>query len=783
MRSLDRRLLRTAAESKLQIMAVVVIITLALISLVVLTNVYENLNQSLLDYYERQSFAHLFAELTPQPPEYVEGLSSLREIEQAEGRVVADVRMDVGRDIYPELHLVGLPQDGLLNRPQIVEGSPPTRGEVALLTGFAEANGLQVGDEVDLIVRGEAISVEVSATASSPEFLYPVTDIQQIFAPDQKNRGIALADMGFAADILGKSGQINEASFTVAEGYSQQDAEDAVEDAMEGHGLLRVLTRDDQVSNYSVMLRMEQMEDLSHSVPVVFLAIAAVIIYMLLLRMVESDRPTIGVLKATGYTDREVLLHYLKYALAMGGAGAVLGMGIGHLLVRPVAEFVFLQFFDMPFLHVQLNWALIAVGGALTLVFCGGTGLLAARGVLRIVPADAMRPPAPPAGKRNLLEVYLPRLWDGLTFFTRLSLRQLFRNKKRFVLAVLGVAFAYTLVVLPFYLLGIVDAIAFEQYEEFEVYDYALIFDQPASESAISELRREADIGIMEPMIQYPFTVSKGWREESVPVRALPEGASLQRFENERGQRVSIPSSGILVCEYMAGALGVEPGDRIRMSSQATDEREYTVEVREVIRQTIGSVMYTSHETMQKMTGQGDAYTGALVQSPDDLRYRLREVGNIGLIMSVQQILEGFGEMMGVVIALCSILVILGGVFAFAILFNVATVGITERVREFSSMRVLGYDSKAVYRIVLHENVLATALGLLLGAPLGHMTIVAVIEAFQRTEMLYMPVPFHPVSHLFATALVCAFVAVVMGAVWFRIKNIDLLEALSARMT
>jgi len=786
MRALDKRLLRTVDRSRLQFLAIIVVIALGLMALVVLNNAYQNLDGAMSDYYERQSFAHLFSEFVPQPPDYVEGLRDLPEIREAEGRIVTDIRADIGRDIHPELHMVALPEEGDINRPLVLQGHLPgqkDRNEVALLAGFAEENDLQVGDEIDLIVREEAIKVRVSAVVSSPEFLYPITDISRVFAPDNEYYGIAFADLDFAADILGMPGQVNQATFMVAEGHSFESAEEAVRDAMGGRGLMRVITRDDQLSHYSVSLRTGQLEDLASSIPLIFLAISAVIIYMLLMRMVEADRTVIGVLKAIGYSDGEVLMHYLKYALGMGFVGALLGMVIGHLLVRPVTETFFLEFFDMPLLQVQTDWSLIILGSLLTLVFCVGTGMWATRTVLQITPADAMQPAAPPPGQKNLLERWFPRLWSWLAFTTKLMLRQLLRNKKRFALAVLGVAFAYTLVVLPFYMLGILDAIVFEQFDEFEVYDYAVSFNEPISEAGIAQIREEADMKQIEPLIEYPFEARNGWRNETVPVRALPEGGTLQRFQNARGQRISIPTSGVLVCEYMAGALNVGPGDDVLLSSHITDEHEHHIPVKDVIRQDLGSGMYVSHQTMQAMTGDGDAYTGAFVQSADDIRYRLRHAFNVKSITSVDQMVEGIDEMMGLVIALCTILVLMGGVFAFAILFNIATVGIMERTREFSSMRVLGYDRKSIYHIILHENILATIFGLILGAPMGHVTFVAVVEAFQRTEMIYLPVPFHPGSHVAATMLVCGFVALVMMAVRVKIRNLDLLEALSSRMT
>ncbi len=781
MRTLDRRLLRTIARSRLQFAAVAVVIAMGLMSFALMVNVYQNMDHSLWEYYRQQDFPHLFARFAPQPPGYLNQLTDLPGIARVEGRIVTDVPADVGRESNPVLRLVSSASDQRLNRPLVHDGHLPTAAgrSVALLARFAGANDLTVGDEIHLIIRGEAVRVTVSALVDSPEFIYAIRDVQA-FMPDDANFGIGFADLAFMQDLLGMHGQVNEAVFLLHEGTDLDSARDRVEEHLKGRGLKEVITRDDQLSHFMISLELEMLEQFSQIVPVIFLAIAAAIIYMLISRLVRSDRTTIGVLKAMGYGNRQVLAHYLKYALLLGFTGAGVGMTLGYLAVKPMST-LYMDFFELPMLQTRIDGTVALWGILLTLAFCGGTGLWAARDVLGIVPADAMRPPAPPPGKRNLLEITAPGVWDQLSFGWKLVLRHIVRNKQRFALAVLGVSLTFAVVFMPFYMLGIINEM-FLKHDLLEAYDYRVSFDVPVGPAGIAEIARMEGVDAVEPFLEFAFQVTRGWREENVIVRALPTGAGLQRFEDERGNMIGVPASGVLVSRHLAQTLQVTAGDEVILSSYITRDRDESLVVKAVVEQYLGSGMYVSCDQMQRLTGASSSYSGALIQSTADIRAALTDAGNVLAVFSSSDIIETFQDYMGLMIISFTALILIGGVLGFAILFNTASVNISERAREFSSMRVLGYRQHEVYRVLLRENILAWIAGTILGVPLSRAMTLFLARSMQ-TEMFYFPTLIHPMSYAVTAALVTVFTAGIMAAVWVRVRGLNLLEALSSRLT
>ena len=779
--TLDKRIVRTVRGSLLQFAALVIIIAFGLISMVVFTNVYQNMEASKVEYYRRQDFAEVFASFAAQPVHYIERLDRLPEIRAADGRIVTDIRIDVGRDAYATLRLVSLSEDGGLNRPLPQLGRLPRGRErqVALLTGFAAANDITVGDTVDLIIRGEPFAVEVSALVDSPEFVYAIQDIKNPY-PDDRNFGVVFMNLGLAQDLLGMPGQVNEATFLATPGFTPEEAREAVEGEMEGRGLHGIITRDDQLSHFMVAIELDFLSQFSRTIPLLFLGIAAAIIYMLISRLVKSDRVVIGVLKAMGYDNRQVLSHYLKYALFFGALGAALGMVAGHLFVAPVTE-LYMEFFNLPLHEMQYDGSFIVIGILLTLLFCGGTGVWAARGVLQIAPADAMRPPAPAPGRQNLFERFAPDYWERLSFSWKLVWRQLSRNKQRFALAVLGVSLTFTVVFFPFYALNVIDLMFFRQFEEFDIYNYSVAFTEPVGDEGIAHLAEMIEAEGIEPYAEHPFTITRGWREHTVVVRALEVGSRLQRFEDVRGGIIEIPASGLLISQYLAEDLGVAPGDMVTVSSPALGGREYTLPVRAVINQYLGSGAYMSREQMDRLGGWG-LHTGALVDSGEDIQVTLGRVGNVASIYSTQDLIRVFNDFMGLIIVTYSTLVLIGGILGFTILFNTTSVAIEERAREFSSMRVLGYTQGEIFQTLVRENVLATIAGILLGIPMARSSV-GLMASMLQSEMFYLPAVTSPISYGIAGVLVVLFTVVVMVAIRARVYRLNLLEALSSRLT
>lgn len=784
MRVLDRRLVRTIAGAKAQYGAVALVICIGLITYTSLANTSLNLAVAVEEYYREYGFADLFAEFVPVPVALVQSMADMPGVEAVEPRVVVEVRVDLGREPYPTLRLVSLLPDQRLNRLYLEGGRLPVdAGErgIALLSGFARANGLSVGDSVRLVIRGETFPLEVTALVESPEFMYAIRDIRNLM-PDEASFGAGFVNLPLLQELAGMSGQANGAVIALRPRASPEEVRDLLEEAYRGQGLKAVVTREDQLSHALVSMELEQLQNMSRAVPVLLLGVAAAVVYVLLARMVQADRTSIGVLKALGYGSGEVVAHYLKLSLAVGLSGGAGGVGAGYLLAGALSQ-LYLEFFHLPLFQARLYLRFAALGLLLAALFCGGAGLGAARAVLGIAPAEAMRPPAPFPGSRSILERLVPAWWERFTFPWKMVLRDVFRRKQRFALAVAGVALTYAVTVMSLFFWTAWDTVLVKQFEDIENYDYAVTFQNPVGSSVTAEMRALALIGAAEPFTEYPFTVCRGWRREDVVGRALPAGTAFYRFEDADGNPVALPRTGVLLSRQIADRLGVGPGDEVVVTSYATRGEERPVPVRAVITQYVGSGMYMSLEQMERLTGQVGVVSGVLLASRDDIKGAFGSMGNVSSVFSTSDLASAYYEYLDLALASISLMVVLGGMLGFAILYNTGSVGVSERMREFSSLRVMGLSRSEVFGLILRENVLALALGLVAGVPLAQVFVRATLSVQEATELLWMPTDIQVRTYLLGGLLVLVFVALTLGALWMRVRKVNFLEAMSSRLT
>ncbi|MFO7941166.1 MAG: FtsX-like permease family protein [Bacillota bacterium] len=762
-------------------LAILAVIVMGLVTFAALTTTANNMSGSLEEYYREQRFADLQLDFGWTSPGILEELRRLPGVAEVEGRAVVETRSPVDDDHQPTLRLVGNPEEPQINIPYLTEGRLPSRSrEIALLGSFAAANDLHPGDSIPLIFAGETVDFTVVGLAQSPEFIMAIRDLRAIM-PDNLRFGIGFVRRADLQQLVGGTGRINGATVIVKPSADPEDVKERIEEDLAGRGLRSVQTREDQLSHIFVQMELDGMEQMSRLIPVAFLGIAAMVIYMMISRMIQDDRAAIGILKATGYTNGEILFHYLKHALLLGGVGAVLGLGMGQLLSLPLSSF-YMTFFHIPELQTGAYPAFLLWGLVLTMAFCGTTGLLATRTILEIAPAEAMRPPAPTPGHKNLVEILTPGLWRRISFTWRTVLRYAIRGKRRFLLAAGGIAMTFTIVLMPMYFYTVTNLIFVEQYDRLEVYDYALAFETPLQSREIREELRDVRADRIEPFAEYPVVVRRGWREEELLARGLPQRSQLYRFESPGGETVEIPSRGILMSDYIADELGVESGDSVQLTSPMFGDLDRSVEVRAVIAQYLGSGIYCSTEEMFRLLGEGPGFNGALLKSGDDVAESLGGTEGIATIHSTDDLVDGFMQYMDLFFAELIVMIGVGGILGFAILFNTISTSVTERRREIASLRVLGYSREEVFGLLVKENSLAVILGLILGAPVAH-GFIYLLGYYFNSELFVLPLIITPTSYALALVLTVGFAIATLYAVRVRVWNMGFLEALSSRLS
>ncbi|SES83125.1 putative ABC transport system permease protein [Natronincola peptidivorans] len=787
MKKLDVRLLRLIKNSKGQFISVTVMVILALTVYVSFSMMADNLNDSIFYYYDETNFGDVFVEVVRIPKTAIDRLHRIEGVEAAQGRVSSEVPLRVeDPNEKVRVRIVSIPKEtDAINSLHTLEGRELQQTDIratAVLQQFTDARGIEVGDKITPYIAGREYPLDVVGIVGSPEYIY-LMENEQSLLPTPEKFGVIYVTEDFAQSALGYQGSYNEVMIKIDENYLHQIDRivDDIEDQLDRYGVSRVTKREDQLSHSMMMQEVEQLENMSTAITLLFLIVAAVIINVMLSRLVKNDRMSIGVMKALGYSNLDILGHYTKYSLLIGLTGSIVGMVLSIPLSMLFTD-MYMMFMNIPMLQMEIYYIYFVYGILLTSGFCIASGLAGARSVLKIFPADSMRPEAPKAGGRIWLEK-IKAIWDKISFSWKMVIRNILRNKRRAAFLVAGIALTYGITMVPVFMSSVWTNIFLLQYGELQTMDYNIDFAHPMSGNAIRELTQVIEVDHIEPKTEIPFELRNGWKKKIVSVIGVPRDTEFYHFKSPTGQPIEVPKNGIILVDRLADSLGVKVGDEILIKNFMPDKEDERIVVKGVIEQYLGTNAYMDIEALNALMGEKGMVTGALVASRDDVIPKLQDVENIRQIQSVEDMKNSFLEFMDMIIYSVGVLMVFGGVLGFAIVYNVTVISISERILEFSSLRVLGFDKKEIYKMISRENGLMTILGIVLGIPVAYGMCVAMVNAMVTTDIFGIPLIIDISSYFIAGVATIIFVALAQLATIRKIYRLNFIDALKNRIS
>jgi putative ABC transport system permease protein len=506
-------------------------------------------------YYQEYRFPEGFATVTRAPEHVSERLREVPGINEVHTRVTAGANLEVegfGEPIRAAIH--SLPEDGqpALNRLYLREGrllEPGREEEVLLSEQFAMAHGLRPGDEITAIIRGRRRALTIAGIVLTPEHLWQV-EPGSIF-PDPETYGVLWMGRAALAAAFDMEGAFNDVAFTLAPGASLEDVIERVDLVLERYGGLGAFGRDTHPSHMLLRMELDQLQGMAALLPVIFLAVAAFLLNIVVMRLIALQREQIAVLKAFGYRDRDVGAHYVKLVLLIallgtalgrsprGVAGAGAGGPVPRVLPVPCAR-----------VHPQRprhRDGHRAHDGRLTPRRTAG----GAPGD-PLPPAEAMRP-APPASFRPTIVERLG-LQRMLNQPTRIILRNIERQPLKAAFTVLGIAISGALLIMGLFFNDAFDHVIEVQYGIAQREDVTVGFIEPASTAALHEIRSLPGVLHAEPFRAIPVRLRHGHRSYQTAIEGIPHNAYLRRVIDDRLRSVPIPRDGVILAEGLAGS-------------------------------------------------------------------------------------------------------------------------------------------------------------------------------------------------------------------------------------
>ncbi|HQN12640.1 MAG TPA: FtsX-like permease family protein [Quisquiliibacterium sp.] len=783
---LARMLWRDLWHLRGQVIAAALVVACGVATLVATWGTYQSLLAARDDYYLTHRFADVFAHLKRAPDALAAQVRAIPGVAQVRTRIVVEVSVDVPGLAEPATaRLVSVPeaQVPMLNDLQLVRGRYVDRGaadQVLVSDAFARANGLDVGHTLGALLHGRWKTLSIVGIALSPEFVYEIGS--GMLFPDNRRFGVLWMSGEALAPAFDMQGAFNDVALTLSAQARERDVIAALDTLLRRYGGLGAYGRDEQLSHRFVTDELGELEVMTTTVPSLFLAVSAFLLYVVLSRLVATQRTQIGLLKAFGYGDARLGLHYVQFALATVALGLAAGLPSGVLLGGWFVD-VYRDFFHFPRLRFGADAALVIAAVAVSLVSGAVGALVAVRRAVALAPAEAMRPEPPASFRAGALA-----RWDArrrLPASLRMIVRNLVRRPWRAVASVLGMAFAIGLMLVGRFALDAPNHMLAVQFNEVQRDDLTVLYNEPRGPDAAISIARLDGVVQAEAFRLLPVWLRHEHRSKRVEVTGLQPGHQLRRLLDRDRRPLTLPAQGLVLTEKLARTLGLSPGDLVTMEVLEGKRPVLRVPVAGVVDEMLGLGAYMDARALARLLGEDDVASGVALRIRADTAAgfyerlkRLPVVAGVAAHGVVQQTVR---ETMNRAFFFFSVvLVAFSCVIIAGMVYNSARIALSERGNELASLGVLGFTQREVGVLLLGEQALLLLAAIPAGLALGYGACALMVPMFDR-DLFRVPLVIASRSYLYAVAAALA-AAVLSGLlVARRLRSLDLIAVLKTR--
>lgn len=531
----------------------------------------------------------------------------------------------------------------------------------------------------------------------------------------------------------------------------------------------------------------ERIAAIANVFPIFFFFIAALITFTTMTRMVEENRREIGTLKALGYSRFEISIKYIIYALSAAAIGIVLGSVIGtHTLPRLIFVLssdrynfsgVTAFYLPRPIIQASIAFLFASLGAALLVLFRE----------LHEKPADLLQPKAPKPGKRIFLERLTP-IWSRMSFNSKVSYRNLFRYKSRMIMAVIGIAGCAALMVAGVGLKDSLSSVGDKQFGPIIDYDAIVTLKDQPDEAKVNMIfsqnkKLTSELAMMNQTVELK---QKGQANQKLTMMVPKDRQKFKEYLHlkNQGEKFNLPNDGAVITQKMAELFNLEKGDSLTVHDE--DQQTFKVKIANIADNYLGNFLYLSKDYYQQARGKDFKMNSYLLKSKKmtkseekELSQKLLSSGQVVNTSFISTQIEAQEQSMDNLDGIVWIFVVLSGLLAFIVLYNLTNINVSERVRELSTIKVLGFYDREVTSYIFRENFVFTILGILFGYGLGIILTKFILDQASM-ETITFPLVIRLGAYLSSGGLTILFSVIVMIATHFRLRHINMIDALKS---
>ncbi len=774
---------RDLARSRWPFLAATLTILIGVMMFASTYDSYLNLKESYLETYDRLALADMT--ITGGTGDMAPRLASLPGVAAVEVRRQADlpIRID-GRTL--EGRFIGMPPDAqpAVNRIDVTDGTylDPREGHAVVVEAhLARTFSLRSGDQVEVLSPSGTVELHVIGVAASAEYIWVAKSRQEVFVTGDQF-GVLFASENLLAAL--PDSDIVEQTLVLYEPDTDVAATDAeVTSVARESGATDIQTQVDQPSNATLSLDVEGFREMAIAFPFMFLLAAGLTVYVLLTRIVQTQRSTIGTLRASGLTAKTVRRHYVGYGLIVGLVGAVLGSVVGVVLGAMMTS-LYTSLLDIPDTVVQIRALTLAIGIAFGPIAGGLAAYLPARAAYRIAPAEAMRgTSATLRGRASLAERLVPPL-TRLPVRWRMTMRGIGRARARSISTVAGVVLALVLVLASAGMIDTIVTVVDRETTQISLQDAIVVTDTPVTVESTSAVLAVPNVITAESVANVGASVSANGRSYATSVTGFDPATAMHGWTNPSG---SLPDEGMLAGSALRDLLGIDEGQNVAVSFPSLGVTA-SVKVVEFVDEPIGTPLYMRTDTLVRTleaAGVPDAVTvvagprvtNLYVQTGSEADRTatvdaLRGVPGVVLVQDTRTFVDLLNQSLVLLYAFVGIMLMFGGLMAFALMFSTISVNVAERSSEFATLKANGMSDRTIGRLVSSENLLLAAVGLIPGLVLGTIVAAEMMASFS-SDMFAFDLIISPLTYVLAAVsmFVVGFLSLIPSI--RRIRHID----------
>lgn len=783
--NLDRKLGRDLRRLKGQAIAVALVMACGLAMMIMARSLIYSLESTRREYYQANHFADVFVHLKRAPNSVAARVAELPGVATVQPAISVQVTLDLATLDEPASGMVrSVPDFGMpeLNRLFLRSGrwlDPANRREVLVGEAFAQANGLEPGDRIAMLLNGRRQEFRIAGIVLSPEFVFESRPGAAL--PDNRTYGIFWMPYTELARAFDLDGAFNYLSLTLAPGAAPRPVLEAIDRLLTPYGGRTAYEREDHPSHIRVSDEIRVLQTISIGFPIVFLSVAAFMTNAVLSRLLALQREQIAILKAFGFSNRQIVVHYLKFALVMVAAGTLLG-AVGGILLGHRLVLLYHKFFRFPDLEFRLDQTAFPLAVAVSAAAAVAGVIGAVRRAARLPPAEAMRP-EPPANYRPAL-VERTGIGRFLSHTFRIAVRNIERRPVPACFTVLGLALATGILIVPnCFRDGVAEVLDF-QWDVVQRQDLGIGLVEPAHYKVKHLLNQLPGVVTVEPFRHAFVRISFGHQRRQLGLQGIPPEGLHNRVLDENSRRITLPPEGIVISAKLAQILGAQVGDLLTVEFLEGKRPTRFVPLVGLAQDFAGTAAYMDMRSVNRLLGEGDIITGAnfRVDSKRQAEFlrALKEIPRVSWVAIKNSLRENFRQTTAASIGLIQMIYLsFATVVAFGVVYNNARISLAERARELATLRVIGFSRREVGAVLITELVIlalvAVPLGLLVGTAFARVILGAV-----NTETVRLPLVLTSSNYAFAVLVVTVASTLSALAVLRKLAQLDLVGVLKA---